>query len=97
MVKAACISPIVIVPKKNLKIHVCVDYRRLNAATILDLFLLSFTDSLLDEVARKEIYTFLDGFNGYNQVKMAPEDHDKIEDRDKIALKRIGMRTCKTL
>ena len=36
-----------------------------------------FTDSLLDKVAGKEMYTFLDGFSGYNQVKMAPEDRDK--------------------
>ena len=75
--KATWISPIVIVPKKNMKIRVCVDYRRLNAATIPDPFPLPFTDSLLDEVAGKEMYTFLDGFSGYNQVKMAPEDRDK--------------------
>ena len=34
--KAIWISPIVIVPKKNMKIRVFVDYRRLNAATIPD-------------------------------------------------------------
>ena len=49
----------------------------MNAATIPDPFPLPFTDSLLDEVAEKEMYTFLDGFSGYNQVKMAPEDRDK--------------------
>ena len=56
------------------KIRVCVDYRKINTATILDPFPLPFTDSLLDEVARKEMCTLLDGFNGYNQVKMAQED-----------------------
>ena len=75
--KATWISPIVIIPKKNMKIKVCVDYKRLNAATIPDPFLLPFTNSLLDEVARKEMYTFLDGVSGYNQVKMAPEDQQK--------------------
>ena len=34
--KARWIYPIVIVPKKNMKIRVCVDYWRLNAATIPD-------------------------------------------------------------
>ena len=68
MEKATWISPIVIVPKKNMKIRVCVDYKRLNVATIPDVFPLPFTDSLLvDEVAGKEIYTFLDGFCGYNK------------------------------
>lgn len=75
--KATWIFPIVIVPKKNMKIRVCMDYRRLNASTISDPFPLPFTDSLLDEVAGKEMYTFLDGFSGYNQVKMAPKDMDK--------------------
>ena len=39
MKKATWISPIVIVPKKNNKIRVCVDYWKLNVATILDPFL----------------------------------------------------------
>ena len=75
--KATWLSPIVIVPKKNMKIRVCVDYQRLNAATIPDPFPLPFIDSLLDEVVGKEMYTFLDGFSGYNQVKMDLEDRDK--------------------
>ena len=62
-----------IVPKKNNKIRVCVDYRKLNALKIPDSFLLPFTYSLLDEVACKKMYTFLDGFSGYNQFKIAFE------------------------
>ena len=75
--KATWISPIVIVPKKNNKIRVCVDYRKLNAATILDPFPLPFTYSLLDEVASKKMYALLDRFCGYNQVSMALENRDK--------------------
>ena len=71
------LSPIVIVPKKNGKIRVYVDYRKLNAATLTDPFPLPFCDTLLDAVAGHEIYSFLDGFSGYNQVLMAPEDRDK--------------------
>ena len=40
--------PIVVVPKKNGKIRVCVDFRKLNEQTIKDLFPLSFTDTMLD-------------------------------------------------
>ena len=36
--KATWLSLIVVVPKKNGKIRVCVDYRKLNAATIMDAF-----------------------------------------------------------
>ena len=44
---------------------------------ITDPFPLPFCDTLLDAVAGHEIYSFLDGFSGYNQVLMAPKDRDK--------------------
>ena len=64
--QATWLSPIVVVPKKNGKIRVCVDYRKLNAATFTDAFPLSSTDKVLDAVAGHEVYSFLDEFNGYN-------------------------------
>jgi hypothetical protein len=75
--RATWLSPIVVVPKKNGKLRVCVDYRKLNAATITDAFLLPFTDGVLDTVAGHEMYSFLDGFSGYNQIRMAEEDQEK--------------------
>jgi len=61
------LSPIVVVPKKNGKIKVCVDYKKLNATTIIDPFPLPFYDTLLDGVLGHEIYSFLNGFSGgYN-------------------------------
>ena len=44
--QATCLSPIVVVPKKNGKIRVCVDYRKVNAVTIIDAFPLPFMDSV---------------------------------------------------
>lgn len=55
------ISPIVIVPKKNKKICICVDYRKLNAASVPDPFPLPYVDTILDDVAGHEMYLFLDG------------------------------------
>ena len=75
--RATWLSPIVVVPKKNGKIRVCVDYRKLNAATVTNGFPLPFTDNVLDTVAGHECYSFLDGFNGYNQIRMHPEDQEK--------------------
>jgi hypothetical protein len=75
--RATWLSPIVVVPKKNGKLRVCVDYRKLNAATITDAFPLPFTDGVLDTVAGHEMYSFLDGFSGYNQIRMAEEDQEK--------------------
>jgi hypothetical protein len=74
---ATWLSSIVVVPKKNGKLRVYVDYRILNAATITDAFPLPFTDGVLDTVARHEMYSFLDGFSGYNQIQMAKEDQEK--------------------
>ena len=63
-------------PKKNGKIRVCVDYRKLNAATITDVFPLPFTDGVLDTIAGHEVYSFLDGFSRYNQIQIHPEDQE---------------------
>ncbi|MCO5587643.1 hypothetical protein L7F22_041594 [Adiantum nelumboides] len=71
------LSPIVVVPKKNKKIEIYVDYRKLDGATVLNPFPLPFLDSILDDVAGHEIYSFLDGFSGYNQIGMAQEDQAK--------------------
>ena len=66
-----------VAPKKNGKIRVCVDYRTLNAITITDVFPLPFTYSVLDAVAGHEMYSFLDGFSWYNQIRMHPDDQEK--------------------
>ena len=64
--KATWLSPIVVVPKKNGKIRVCVNYRKLNAGMVTNAFPLPFMDGVLDAMAGHEIYSFLDGFSGYN-------------------------------
>ncbi|MCO5555457.1 hypothetical protein L7F22_009002 [Adiantum nelumboides] len=58
--------PIVVVPKKNGKLRVCVDYRKLNGKTIKNPFPLPFTDMMLDEIAGHEMYNFMDG--GYGDL-----------------------------
>ena len=50
--KATWLSPILVVPKKNGKIRVCVDYRKLNAATVTNVFSLPFTNGVLDVGSR---------------------------------------------
>ena len=72
------VSPLVIVLKKNGKWRVCIDYRELNKSTLKYHFPLPFIDQVLDTLAGKKYFSFLDGISGYNQIQLAPEDQDKI-------------------
>eukprot|EP00253_Pinus_taeda_P028534 PITA_28534 len=71
------VSPLVVVPKKNGKWRICVDYKELNKATQKDHFPLPFINQVLDTYAGKKFFYFLDGFSGYNQIQITPEDQDK--------------------
>lgn len=73
------VSPLVIVPKKAGKWRVCVDYRELNTATKKDHFPLSFIDQVLDSLVGKQYFLFLDGFSGYNQIRIALKDLEKTK------------------
>ena len=55
----------------------CIDYRKLNAATRKDHFPLSFIDRMLDRLVGHPHFCFLDGYSGYNQIAIAPEDQEK--------------------
>ena len=68
------VSPLVMVPKKNGKWRICMDYRELNKAMQKDHFPLPFIDQVLDTLAGKKFFSFLDGFSGYNQIQIAPKD-----------------------
>ncbi|XP_039683803.1 uncharacterized protein [Medicago truncatula] len=71
------LANIVPVPKKDGKVRMCVDYRDLNKASPKDDFPLPHIDVLVDSTAKSKVFSFMDGFSGYNQIKMAPEDREK--------------------
>ena len=71
------VANIVPVPKKDGKVRMCVDYQDLNRANLKDNFSLSHIDTLVDNTAKHSLFSFMDGFSGYNQIKMAPEDMEK--------------------
>ena len=82
VVNSEWVSSIVVVPKKvgadgKVKIQVCQDFRKLSASTKKDYFPIPFTDIILDHVSGHECYSLLDGFSGYNQVFIRPEDQLK--------------------
>ena len=57
--------------------RVCIDYRKLNNATRKDHFSLSFLDQMLERLAWYQYNYFLDGYSGYNQIHISPEDQEK--------------------
>ena len=57
--------------------RVCIDYRKLNTATIKDHYPLPFIDQMLDRLAGHSHYCFLDGYSSYNQISIALEDQEK--------------------
>ena len=64
-------------PKKDSKVQMCIDYRDLNRASPKDNFSLSHIDTLVDNTAKHSLFSFMDGFSGYNQIRMAPKDMEK--------------------
>jgi len=57
--------------------RVYIDYRNLNSATIKDHFLYPFLDQMLERLARRASYCFLDGYSSYTQIQIAPKDQEK--------------------
>ncbi|GJX37792.1 reverse transcriptase domain-containing protein [Tanacetum coccineum] len=57
--------------------RVCIDYRKLNDATRKDYFPLPFMDQMLERLSGNEFYCFLDGFSGYFQIPIDPQDQEK--------------------
>ncbi|XP_063939802.1 uncharacterized protein LOC135148489 [Daucus carota subsp. sativus] len=57
--------------------RMCIDFRKLNAVTRKDHFPLPFIDQMLERLAGHAFYCFLDGYSGYFQIPIAPEDQEK--------------------
>jgi hypothetical protein len=77
MEKATWLSPIVVVPKKNRNLRICIKFRKLNAATKKDPYPLPFIDEVLNTIVGYEAYSFLDGYSRYHQTSIAPKDRYK--------------------
>ncbi|GJV80931.1 reverse transcriptase domain-containing protein [Tanacetum coccineum] len=57
--------------------RVCIDYRKLNEETAKDHFPLPFMDQTLERLAGNKYFCFLDGFSGYFQIPIDPNDQEK--------------------
>ena len=65
------------ITKKQGTIHICVDYRKLNKVFPKDHFPTSFIDQIIDDYVGCEFFSYMDGFLGYNQIKIIHQDQHK--------------------
>jgi len=80
--------------------HICMDYRKLNAAIRKDHFFLRFLDQMLERLAGHSFYGFLDGHSSYTQMSIAPEDQEKTTFTCPLgtyAFRRMSFRLCNAL
>ena len=66
-----------VVKKKNRKWRVCVDFTDLNKAYPKDPFPMPRIDLLVDATIGHPQMSFLDAFQGYHQILLALDDHEK--------------------
>jgi len=62
------VANIMPVHKKDGKMRMCVDYQDLNRASPKDNFPLPDIDILVDNTTNFALFSFMDGFSGYNQI-----------------------------
>ena len=75
--QAEWIANVVLVPKKAGKVRMCVDFRDLNKACPKDDFPLPHIDVLVDNTSGSALMSCMDGFSGYDKIKVAPKDMTK--------------------
>jgi hypothetical protein len=57
--------------------RMCINYQKLNKATKKDHFPLPFIDEMIEWLAKHSFFCFLDGYSGYNQILIHPDDQSK--------------------
>ena len=89
------LSNIVPMKKKNSQIRRCVDFRNLNKAYPKDEFPLPNMDLLIDSTAGSAMFSFMDGFNVYNQIRMTLKDVEKTAFRTPMGNLYHTVKKCK--
>ncbi len=67
----------IVVPKKNGKLRICINFKKLNVATKKDPYPLPFINEMLNTIAGYEAYSFLDGYSRYHQIFIVQKDKYK--------------------
>ena len=71
------VANLVIVRNKNGEIRLCADFRNLNKCSKNDNYPLPKMEHLLQQVSGAKVMSFIDGFSGFNQIVVHPDDQEK--------------------
>ena len=71
------LANVVLVPKKNGKMRMCIDFTDLNKACKKDPFPLLRIDTSVDKAVACKRFSLLDCFSRYHQIWLKKEDEDK--------------------
>jgi hypothetical protein len=71
------VANLVPVRKKSGEIRLCVDFQNLNKVSLKDHYPLPKMDYILQKVVGSQKMSMLDGFSGYNQIMVHPDDREK--------------------
>jgi hypothetical protein len=72
--------------KKDKDLHLCVDYRLLNAVMIKNKYPLPRIDILFDQLVGAQVFSKIDLCSGYHQIKIHVEDIPKMAFSTRYAL-----------
>ena len=78
-VESSWTSPAVIATKKDGSLRFCVDHRKLNSVMHADRWLLPRVGEILDDKRGSSVFTAIDLFQGYWQIKMDKTCEEKAE------------------
>jgi hypothetical protein len=79
--------------------RMCIDYQKLNKATQKDHFTLPFIDEMLERLANHSFFCYLDGYSGYHQIPIHPDDQSKTTfncSYGTFVYKRMSFGLCNT-
>ena len=68
-----CVSPVIIVPKANNNVRLCVDMRRANSAITRVRYLIPTIYEILQDLNQSKVFSKLDVKWAYHQIALAPD------------------------
>ena len=77
-------SGVLFVPNANGKLRLCVDFRPLNAITVVDDYPLPRIGEMIDQVGKATIFSKLDLHSGFHQIRVVEEDIPKTAFKTKF-------------